>query len=109
MREARLIVPNNGTTHWQGIEDVRALLLAQFGGYTETQGTGGWVGKTGTVTEPIIIFDVAMEPTEMNEMNMRTVAGFVRHRMNQECVYLRQANGQVEFVSPRSACVAGEG
>ena len=63
MREARLIVPNNGTTHWQVIEDVRALLLAQFGGYTETQGTGGWVGKTYTATEPLIIFYVAMAPS----------------------------------------------
>ena len=102
MREARLIVPphkNDGTKHWQVIEDVRALLLAQFGGYTETRGTGGWVGKTCTVTEPIIIFDVAMDPTEMNEMNMRTVAGFVLAKMDQDCVYLRQANGQVEFVT----------
>ena len=103
MQEARLIVPphkNDGTKHWQAVEDVRALLLAQFGGYTETRGTGGWVGKTCTVTEPIIIFDVAMAPSAENEDKMRTVAGFVRHRMNQDCVYLRQANGQVEFVSP---------
>ena len=103
MREARLIVPphkNDGTNHWQGIEDVRERLLAQFGGYTETRGTGGWVGKTCKVTEPIIIFDVAMAPSAENEDKMRAIARFVLVEMDQDCVYLRQANGQVEFVSP---------
>lgn len=101
LREARLIVtaPRDLKTNTVLLLiDIRGLLLAQFGGYTETQGQGGWVGKKGAAADPIVIFDVAMEPTLVNAANLRTVAELIHGRTGQDCVYVRQANGLVEFV-----------
>ncbi len=102
LREARLIVPphaNDGTQHWDNVEAVRALLIDGFGGYTETQGAGGYVMASGkTKTEPVVVFDIAMPLTHDAKKTLRAIALFVLRVQKQETVYVRYANGLIEFV-----------
>lgn len=107
-REARLIVPGDDHTNRRTDKTaakVRTLLVEYFNGYTETLATGAYVMPDGkTKTEMVHIFDVAVfyEPslpeTGSASRILRTIARVVLDKMDQEAVYLRHANGTVEFV-----------
>lgn len=99
MREARITLPDHPYTS-TGAAYLRRVLLERFGGYTETHGNGAWEDRrTGKVIqEPVRVWDVALAPSPENEALLREAAATAGLLADQGCVYLRQADGEVELV-----------
>jgi hypothetical protein len=95
-REARVIMPTSEhyTNAW-----LREQLTKTFGGCTETKGFGNWVDASGkVVSENVTIYDVAMTG---NFQDWHILRGFARQAAimaNQDCVYVRNAQGEVFLV-----------
>ncbi len=104
MKEARLIVPTHsraGRPAPHVTKTVRDFLITNFGGFTETIGSGGYRNQDGYIElDAVLIFDVAIDyDMPSHQALMRGIARKVCIGLNQECVYLRQTNGLVEFVT----------
>lgn len=108
MREAQIILPlPPGGASWDEVQEntrahhqLKDMLLRHFNGYTSTLVSGAWRDSAGrTWPDESVAYTVAMEPTTDNEQVMRTAASWAGQAASQQCVYLRQASGEVEFVS----------
>lgn len=108
----RLIIPCKADTDrnpqdWTFGQTVQAYgpqIADIAGGFTATQGTGGWKDQNGElVVEPIAVFDCNVEP--VNGSHYVRIAAFYRlaeriaRELSQDCVYLA-FDGEVEFVKP---------
>jgi hypothetical protein len=78
------------------------------GGFTASQGTGGWKDNTGKlVVEPVTVFDCYMDAddTAWNGRydnlsdQFKRLAKRIAKELQQDCVYL-EIDGRVEFVKP---------
>jgi len=69
-----------------------------FGGWTAHSATGGWKSANVEVTEPVVVYTVAMDDTAANRDTMRTLASAVKADMEQEAVYLSFTQAEVEFI-----------
>lgn len=102
MKEARLIVPvhyNDGTEANGPNVMVQDWLVGVFGGFTLTEGKGGWRDPKGnTVTEPVNVYDVAMADNAEAISHLFEIARKVKNVMEQQAVYVRLPNGLVQFV-----------
>lgn len=101
--ETRIILPiydSDGERAPATVLHVQEYLCKEFGGYTMTNGVGAWATPTTTLptTEPVLIFDVAAPATTLTRVAMVELAYQIIERMDQEAVYLRHCNGQVELV-----------
>jgi hypothetical protein len=114
----RLIVPNRSNERdWANVrfaaDPVHTYgprIAAIAGGFTATQGTGGWTDDNGSlIVEPVTVFDIAIPQTFTfadihNNISgvqsaFRNLAKTIAQDLHQECVYL-EIDGQVEFVKP---------
>src|SRR5262245_27784513 len=88
MREARIICP---VLDKQFEED----LIERFGGYTRTQGVGGWKNDVGVPeVEPIYVYDIAT--TQRAKLVIYALQ--YGRRNGQKEVYLRMPEGDVHML-----------
>ena len=110
MKEARLIVPmqnNHGQSLSQLALQVQKRLAETFGGFTLTEGYGGWISPTGKVHyEPVLVFDIAMDSKVSNIEALTSIAAKVAKEAEQEAVYVRLPGGSVHFVTAEQASAA---
>ena len=100
LKEGRLIVPTDPPNADTVLKWVRDYLVAEFGGYTETKGFGGWMGKDGVCQEPVRIFDVAYKTgldAVTGNVQLRIIADHVKINLQQEAVYVRFNDGSVNL------------
>lgn len=103
MDEARIILPSidihNHRINKKQRQKIEEKIINEFGGYTAVPGEGAYTSDKGGVTvEPVIVVDIAVRPRSKRQLE--TLAKEVALDLNQESVYLRLANGAVEFVKP---------
>ncbi|MGH2619839.1 MAG: hypothetical protein ACRDHG_04630 [Anaerolineales bacterium] len=94
MREACLVVPVSfdPTT-------VEAKMLVAFGGFTRTDGLGGWIAPDKHVfREPVFVYALAMEDTDANLSELVALANYVKTTYSQQCVYVRKPDGAIIFI-----------
>ena len=48
---------------------------------------------------PVHVFDVATDDSEITRTQLRALAHMVRIRLDQEAVYVRYSNGDVDFIT----------
>lgn len=99
MREARLIL---NLTRGDGVPMAdpvryRAWIVDEFGGYTCTHGVRAFKG---TVTEPVIIFDITADWNNRLEQTLYHIAQSFAAEFGQACVYMRLQSGNVMLVRP---------
>jgi hypothetical protein len=105
MREARIIFTHEtrrGEVLYPNIH-IRFLnwIVDKFGGYTATRGSGAYRHKDGRLqTEPVMIVDIAVSDDPGQLHLLRDIARTFCREADQECVYLRNQFGDVEFVTP---------
>jgi hypothetical protein len=104
IREALVILPQQ-TNDGASLREVQALLgqelVNTFGGVTMSVALGSWKQPDGIVkTELVSQFTVAYEVTEANDIKLVSIARDYAARAEQEVVYVRKADGSVEFVAP---------
>jgi len=108
----RLIVPNvKRNTSPVVAYGMRIANIA--GGFTATQGTGGWMDNCGyLICEPVTVFDVSTDDkrghdgywasskvTNYRIHQFRVLAGIIARDLGQQCVYL-SIDGKVELIPP---------
>lgn len=91
IREARIICPAG---HPAAQSTLETSLTAAYGGWTALQALGNWHGTTELVT----VYEIGMEETNANASVLRMIARKFCHDAKQECVYIRNTFGHVEFV-----------
>jgi hypothetical protein len=99
LREAVIILPDGiGFMFHSAHNGLKGDLLKEYGGYTVHVASGAWRDGSGTVhNDNNRVFTVACEDSKaLIEMAKR--AG---QRCNQQCVYVRHCDGQVELVQTR--------
>lgn len=95
LHEARIICPtcyNDGTPMPHVVKKLHRRLVSAFGGATETTGSGHFFDQT----EPVLIFDVALE--EKDNKALLTIAAWLKNAAVQDCIYIRDFYGNVQFV-----------
>lgn len=102
MREGRIVLPLDAFTMDAGDKAVSALAAA-FGGVTAFQGRGLWKDTV----ELINVIDVAYEPNWENDTKLYEIASTFQQEAKQESVYVRYANGTVQFVTAQSCMNSG--
>jgi hypothetical protein len=104
MREFVIIMPkakpDRQNPDGLGVHYLRTNLLKYFGGYTEEDVRGAWLDPTGTIhRDHSIRFTVAVRPHQV----LRGVLGGLAKRAGelagQQCVYVRNPNGLVHFLT----------
>lgn len=103
MKEARLIFPevlSNIRSHWKAIAKVNNT----FNGSTIYKALGYWKDQD----EDVWVVDIAYEPSLENDVKLYDIAQYFRASANQESVYLRYGNGNVQFVTEKSCMDNGE-
>ena len=98
MREAQLIMPRDCA---QAIAHLRTRLLDAFGGYTQHEATGAWRVQDGKVLyDHHHVFTVASDQGNMTEdtATLRAICRNIGREADQQCVYLRGFDGEVELV-----------
>ena len=103
MREAQLIMPRDCA---QAIAHLRTRLLDAFGGYTQHEATGAWRAQDGKVLyDHHHVFTVASDGVWNDQGNMtedtatlRAICRNIGREADQQCVYLRGFDGEVELV-----------
>ena len=102
MKMASLILPTHDN-HGVGLQDVHCALQSDlcdtFGGFTLTQGCGGYRFDSGEVKlESVVIYNIAMSDTPENASKLRTIAKHEASLAEQESVMITLPNGNVEFI-----------
>lgn len=92
MKEARIVMPA-GSLHAHQI--MAEQLIDAFGGYTSVAGSGGWDSGTEVSTEPVVVYDVAMEDTDANVDRLGEIALDAARALRQKAVYIRRPDGEV--------------
>jgi hypothetical protein len=98
----RLIVPNCNRNTRPLV--AYGLAIADIaGGFTATQGTGGWISPDGTlIVEPVTVFDCSMADDASYSSDhgigaIRQLASNICRELRQQSVYL-EVDGVVEYV-----------
>ena len=102
--EALIIVPkkNNSGASIRKVRDTAIeAIIAAFGGCTVTEGRGYWKDDTGKLyAEPVWKLTTACEPGNENHEDAIQLVGYsVLTLGDQKSVYIRQADGRVQFLS----------
>lgn len=93
------LVLNDGTSTPEDVLGSTELELLQLaGGFTATDGYGGWIGDGGTIyREPVRLYAVDAEGIEPELLQL---ADRIADRLDQEAVYLTRSPIAVQLVSP---------
>ena len=78
------------------LDRIRAHALTQFGGYTESRVTGGWINGRG---KAVIEAGRQLAIIADNAKLVRDFAAYVCVKLNQESVVFILPDGTVEFIS----------
>jgi hypothetical protein len=103
MKLARIILPimdNQLRPLNRQHEELKDRLLADWGGYTVTDGRGAWLHEGKVYAEQVMIYAVAMERADV--VRFRTLAAEIARAARQECVMIVTPNDDVEFVKPEA-------
>ena len=95
----RLIVPNCNRSNSPCVAYGPSIARIA-GGFTATQGTGGWIDGDGSlIVEPVTVFDCYHDNTEWDRIrrSFDLLARQIARDLNQTSVYLG-INGEVEFI-----------
>lgn len=96
--KVRLIVPNCDMVNSEIINIYGPRIATIAGGFTATQGIGGWKDKTGKlVVEPVTVFDCHVVPDGEVCGRFYRLAKAIAKDLRQDCVYL-EIDGIVELV-----------
>ena len=109
MREAKIIVPNTAKAPGDAARALQFAIKAcasTFGGYTATQAQGGWINDAGDlIEEPVTVITIAWEANLATNANgalamtvneaLRWIALRVGRIAAQDCVYVKQPDGEV--------------
>jgi len=99
-REARIVMPMDGPTMSDRVAahgKIRKRMAETFGGYTQTEGSGGWVAPDGKlVKEVVAIYDVAILPSQNAEL--ARIAVEAGRQLKQHSVYVRYSHGAVDII-----------
>lgn len=100
----RLIIPD--TIHNGNTDDYLREIADIAGGFTATQGIGGWKDDKGNlVVEPVTIVDIAVGFQEhglsvrVQLIQLRNLAKTIARDLYQTCVFL-SIDGKAEYVKP---------
>jgi hypothetical protein len=95
MKEARIIFAGGDE---EMVNHFLKLIARRFGGFTNWTANGGWVnGDDKLVQEPVRVVDVALDyPQAIGYL--RSLARIWAAMADEECVYLRDTEGNVELV-----------
>lgn len=103
MREGRIILPvfsNKGEDMDALHTKVQDALCAAFGGFTATQGNGGWFNPTTMQTqkENVVVYDVAAEEDDLSTyVLLDSVVDMILRESDQHSVYVRYPLGSVKI------------
>ncbi len=93
MRQATIIVPSSEQAALSYAKRQAAKL---FGGYTITQGQGGWIDASGAlIDEPVSILTIACEPCEAANAKLDHIADEIGHIGRQDAVFVSYPTGDV--------------
>jgi hypothetical protein len=100
MREASIILPCDPTEKRLFETEHRHLaakLANHFGGFTVTEGKGGWIDPSNgkTIYDDVRVYTVAMEPTPANDRLLDDLVIVTAKMLRQKAVYVRHASGEV--------------
>src|ERR1700757_3209697 len=103
MRCAYLILPTTSNDEVDQTDTHAALqsaLCDYFGGFTMTQGKGGWRNPANArvYMDSVATYAIAMTESGDNESRLESIARFYGHMAGQVCVMLAHASGRVVFV-----------
>lgn len=95
LTEARVILPKWAPAHdW-----LERTLIAKFGGVTITTGKGAWTNEHGdVVSEPVIIYDVAVPDNEASAATLTRLGYALKERTGEDAIYIRLPGGKVVIV-----------
>lgn len=100
MKLAKIILPmldNAGRDLFEAHRALQAILLERFGGFTSTEGLGGWKdGHKKLYKERVIVYEVAMDCASTPAL--RSIAIDMASSARQQSVMIVTPNGDVEFV-----------
>lgn len=102
-REARIVMPTNPKDPHKSGDIHRSLgraLCEAFGGYTATEGTGGWIDPDTDqmVYDQVVVYDVAMPDEFAYFRQLREIAVRFGRLLDQKAVYVRTPEGRVEII-----------
>lgn len=110
MKLAKLILPlldNAGRDLIEEHRELQHVLRTEYGGFTSTEGVGGWRNKHGKLfNERVVIYEVAMEMAAVT--HFRDIAQHVASEARQEAVMIVTPCGDVEFIHPPLTQVAAQ-
>lgn len=99
MREARIILPHYATAaSVDAHQKLRHALLAAFGGYTVTNGTGAWLDGEKPSHDNVTIYDVAVHLSKANREHVREIAVSAATALGEKAVYVRYPEGNVDII-----------
>lgn len=95
-----LMVSDNNHHDLTNLNNKTLVSIAKaFGGFTVTEGRGGWVNEEGKLfDEAILRVTIAADNTPENSGKLKQIALNYKQEANQEAVYIRAMDGAVLFV-----------
>lgn len=94
MKEFKIIVPAHDD---HKLAEFEARLIRSHGGFTRTIGAGAWRnGESFIERETVWVYTVA---TDASSLTIQTLAFWALGLFEQDAIYLRHCDGEVEFVS----------
>jgi len=96
MKEARIILAGADEN---SVNRYLRLIAKRFGGFTAWAAHGGWVNDNGElVQEPVRVVDVALGNGLYDMAYLRGLAKAWREWADQDCVYVRDPQGNVTLI-----------
>lgn len=94
LREARVVWPKNARGH----NRLRKRFAELFGGWTETEGRGGWINDAGELEdEQVRVYNVAVRPG--SRAALRNLVVEVLNASREAAAYVRYGDGEVEIIN----------
>lgn len=95
-----LVKNNNQGESLESLNNQTLMTIAKtFGGFTATEGRGGWVNPNGKLfDESILRVIIACDNTPENSGKLKQIALNYKEAASQEAVYIRAFDGVVLFV-----------
>lgn len=97
MQELRINFPIETPVQQVAADHIADAILAQAGGFTQSEGKGYWKAEDGTLyVEAVRIFDVAVPSVAHAATLLHTVKRIAR-RAGEQALYFRGPNGEVRI------------
>ena len=99
MREFQIILPcPKGLRHRRKRDTFETALVAFYGGFTRTTGSGAWRNGSGTAEREFVdIYTVATDGVQKSSVQL--LAHEAAREFDQTAIYVRHTDGDVELVA----------